>query len=220
MPHPDRFPAPGTRRAMVLWSMALALAMTGHGALPARAQDAPAVAYTDFSTAPAVPQFEEPPAAAGTVAYNIWLGRMFNGVLFNTADPARQAEIAGRIVHEDYIQHNLLVAQGRKGILDFMPYLFSVMPDTRFYLHDVIATEDRVITRWTWTGTVKAGAEFLGVPGTGQRFEMDGIDIWTVKDGMLYEHWDQFDWPRAFVQLGVEGLPAPFYDVASQPASR
>lgn len=207
------------RRALLMLSTTLALALTGIGAMPTQAQDTPSVAYTDFSAEPAVLSFEEPPTPVGTVEYNLWLGRIFNGVLFNTADPAKQAEIAGRIVHEDYVQHNLLVAQGRKGILDFMPYLFSVMPDTRFYLHDVIATEDRVITRWTWTGTV-TGAEFLGVPGKGQRFEMDGIDIWTVRDGMLYEHWDQFDWPRAFVQLGVQGLPAPFYGVASQPSSR
>jgi steroid delta-isomerase-like uncharacterized protein len=208
-----------SRRALLAVSAGLAIGLMGLGALPVRAEDAPAIAYTDWSSADPIPVWEEPPAAVGTVDYNLWLGRMFNGVLFNTADPAEQARIAGRIVHEDYIQHNLLVAQGRKGILDFMPYLFSVMPDTRFYLHDVIATEDRVITRWTWTGTI-TGAEFLGVPGTGQRFEMDGIDIWTLKDGMLYEHWDQFDWPRAFVQLGVEGLPAPFYGVAAQPASR
>lgn len=197
----------------------LAASLAGPALRPALAEDTAAVAYTDWSGAPPVPVWEEPPAPVGTVRYNLWLGRMFNGVLFNTADPMRQAEIAGRIVHEDYVQHNLLVAQGRKGILDFMPYLFEVMPDTRFHLHDVIATEDRVVTRWTWTGTI-TGEEFLGVPGKGQKFEMDGIDIWTLKDGMLYEHWDQFDWPRAFVQLGVRGLPAPFYGVAAQKVSR
>lgn len=59
----------------------------------------------------------------------------------------------------------------------------------------------------------------MGIAPRGQRLEMDGIDIWTVRDGMLYEHWDQFDWPRAFAQLGVQGLPAPLYSVAAIPAS-
>jgi hypothetical protein len=45
----------------------------------------------------------------------------------------------------------------------------------------------------------------------------DVIDLWTVRDGRLYEHWDQFDWQRAFVQLGVQGLPQPFYDAAAMP---
>jgi steroid delta-isomerase-like uncharacterized protein len=144
---------------------------------------------------------------------------MFNGVLFNTTDPAEQKRVADRIVHEDYIQHNRLVEHGRKGLLAFMPYLFSAMPDTRFVVHDVFATENRVVTRWTLTGTI-TGEGFLGVAPKGQKIEFDGIDVWTVKDGQLHEHWDQFDWPRVFVQLGLTELPKPFYGVAAQPYSR
>lgn len=196
----------------------MAAAIVSAGTMPL-AQAANDVAYTRFAKDDQPLAFIEPPAPVGTVAYNRWLGTMFNGVLFNTPDPAGQARIAERVVHRDYLQHNLLVAQGRKGILDFMPYLFKAMPDTRFILHEVIATTDRVVTRWTWTGTL-TGEGFLGVPPTGQRIEFDGIDIWSVKDGLLYEHWDQFDWPRALIQIGLTDLPAPFYDVARRPYSR
>ena len=205
------------RRRLQLGAAALAAPLAWLSSTPARA--APEVAFTSFAADDPPILFVEPPAPVGTAAYNRWLGTMFNGVLFNTADPAAQARIAARIVHRDYLQHNLLVAQGRQGLLDFMPYLFKAMPDARFILHDVIATPERVITRWTWTGTV-TGEGFLGVKPSGQRLEFDGIDIWTVKDGLLYEHWDQFDWPRVFVQLGLTNLPAPFYDVARQPYSR
>ncbi len=184
-----------------------------------RAMPASPLGYTAFPPVLKPAAWEEPSAPVGSAAYNEWLGRMFNGVLFNTADAAGQRRIASRIVHTDYLQHNLLVAQGRKGILDFMPVLFKAMPDARFVLHDVFATSERVVTRWTWTGTL-TGEGFLGIAPRGQRLEMDGIDIWTVRDGMLYEHWDQFDWPRAFAQLGVQGLPAPFYSVAAIPTSR
>lgn len=175
--------------------------------------------YTTFPPVLVPAAWEEPSAPVGSGAYNEWLGRMFNGVLFNTADADSQRRIASRIVHTDYLQHNLLVAQGRQGILNFMPVLFTAMPDARFVLHDVFATTERVVTRWTWTGTL-TGEGFMGIAPRGQRLEMDGIDIWTVRDGMLYEHWDQFDWPRAFAQLGVQGLPAPFYSVAAIPTSR
>lgn len=203
-----------TRRQLPLPAAAM---VSATAATPARA--ASDIAYTRFMPDHPPLTFIEPPAPVGTVAYNRWLGTMFNGVLFNTPDAAGQARIAERVVHRDYQQHNLLVAQGRKGILDFMPYLFKAMPDTRFILHDVIATTDRVVTRWTWTGTL-TGEGFLGVKPTGQRIEFDGIDVWTVKDGLLYEHWDQFDWPRALIQIGLTNLPAPFYDVAKQPYSR
>jgi predicted ester cyclase len=202
--------------------IALGAAALATRSASSQAQDcagcAKGVTYTTFPQTP-VERFVDPPGPRGSVAYNLWLGRMFNAVLFNTREPAEQKRIADRIVHEDYIQHNRLVEHGRKGLLAFMPYVFQALPDTRFILNDVIATAERVVTRWTWTGRV-TGEGFLGVQPKGQRIEFDGIDIWTVKDGQLHEHWDQFDWPRAFVQLGVEGLPKPFYAVASQPYSR
>lgn len=197
----------------------LALAAAAALAMPALAQTAaPAIAYTTFEPRPA-PHWTEPSAPVGSVAYNEWLGHMFNGVLFNTADPKEQRRIAERIVDIDYIQHNRLVAHGREGLLQFMPYFFQAMPDLKFRVHDVIATESRVITRWTAAGTL-TGPGFLGVEPKGQKIEFDGIDIWSVRNGRLYEHWDQFDWPRTLIEVGLRDLPAPFYGVASQPYSR
>lgn len=164
-------------------------------------------------------ELTDPPAAPGTVAYNTWLGRSFSEVLLNERSQEKRIEILNRIVATDYIQHNPLVPEGRQGLIDFIPVIYQAMPDARFILRDVYATEDRVVTRWTWTGTL-TGEGFLGVAPTGQKLEFDVIDTWTVRDGQLYEHWDQFDWPRAFVQLGVQGLPAPFYAVAQQPYDR
>lgn len=163
--------------------------------------------------------FVEPTAKPGTVEYNTWLGRTFSEVLLNERTQEGRVKILNRIVAENYIQHNPLVPQGRKGLIDFIPVIYQTMPDARFKLHDVFATADRVVTRWTWTGTL-TGPGFLGIEPKGQKVEFDVIDLWSVKDGQLYEHWDQFDWPRALIQLGVKGLPQPFVDVAAKPVSR
>lgn len=198
---------------------ALAIAAIAAPAAWARSTPQPNVAYTTFPAKGAQLVFVEPTAPNGSVAGNRWLGEMFNGVLFNTKDPAEQKRIDDRIVHEDYIQHNCLVEHGRKSLLAFMPYLLAAMPDLRFVVHDVFATEDRVVTSWTPAGTI-TGEGFFGVKPNGQKIEFDGIDVWTVKDAQLHEHWDQFDWPRVFVQLGLKELPQPFYGVAAQPYSR
>ena len=50
--------------------------------------------------------------------------------------------------------------------------------------------------------------------------EYDGMDVRTVRDGQLSEHWDQFDTTRALVQLGVPGLPPTLVKAASQPVNR
>jgi len=170
-------------------------------------------------TPAAAQRMTEPTARPGTIAYNLWLGRTFSEVLLNTKDQAERIRILERIVWPDYIQHNPLVPQGRQGLIDFIPVIYQAFPDARFTLHDSFATEDRVVTRWTWTGTL-TGAPFLGIAPRGQKIEFDAIDVWRVRDGKLQEHWDQFDWPRALVQLGVTGLPQPFADVAALPVRR
>ncbi|WP_198371058.1 ester cyclase [Roseomonas rosulenta] len=177
------------------------------------------LAATALAPAALAQTMTEPPGAPGTVAYNEWLGRTFSEVLLNTRDQAARVRILERIVRTEYIQHNPLVPQGRQGLIDFIPVIYQAMPDARFTLHDVFATTDRVVTRWTWTGTL-TGPGFLGIAPAGQRVEFDAIDVWRVQDGMLAEHWDQFDWPRALIQLGVMGLPQPFRDVAAQPVRR
>lgn len=181
----------------------------------------PALAQTRTAALPGGPTagMAEPPAPTGTVAYNAWLGRTFSEVLLNERSQEERVRILNRIVATDYIQHNPLVPQGRQGLIDFIPLIYQSMPDSRFVLHDVFATADRVVTRWTWTGTL-TGTPFLGIAARDQRVEFDVIDVWSVRDGMLYEHWDQFDWPRALIQLGVQGLPQPFIDVAARPVSR
>lgn len=176
-------------------------------------------AFVSALSAATAAELSPPPGEPGSIAYNEWLGRTFSEVLLNEPSQDKRVEILNRIVAVDYIQHNPLVPEGRQGLIDFLPVIYEVMPDARFELHDVFATTDRVVTRWTWRGTV-TGAPFLGVEPTGQALEFDVIDVWTVRDGQLYEHWDQFDWPRAFVQLGIEGLPKPFYDIAAQPVDR
>jgi predicted ester cyclase len=155
----------------------------------------------------------------GTVAYNEWLGRTFSDTMLNTEDDAERAEIIQQIVHPGYIQHNPLAPEGRDGLTGFVEFIYDAMPDSDFELRDVIATGDRVVTRWTWTATL-SGAPLFGIEPTGQQLEFDAIDIWTVRDGQLYEHWDQFDWPRALYQLGVTGLPQAFVDVAEAPVDR
>jgi steroid delta-isomerase-like uncharacterized protein len=191
------------------------LARTQAGDMPGK----PAVSDTPFDERPAA-NLTEPNAPVGSVACNQWLGHMFNGVLFNTKDPAEQRRTAEPIVDVDCIQHNCLVEQGRAGLLKFMPYFFQAMPDAKVRVHDVIATEGRVVTRWTATGTVTGQGGILGVEPEGQKIEFDGIDIWTVRNGRLYEQWDQFAWPRALIQLGVRDLPASFYGAASQTYNR
>lgn len=152
-------------------------------------------------------------------ATNQALGRAFYEEGFNGATATARSTALMRIVSPDYIQHNAIAPPGREGLIGFEEAIRQSFPDEKVTVLDAFATNDRVVVRWKFTGTL-TGQPFLGIAATGQKLEFDTIDIWTVKNGQLYEHWDQIDWPRALVLLGVKGLPAPFVDAAGKPVNR
>jgi steroid delta-isomerase-like uncharacterized protein len=113
--------------------------------------------------------------------------------------------VIDEIAAAGYTEHDPLPGQGtgRKGLKDRITML-RVGLEPRFTLEDVIAEGDRVVVRWTNSGTHVA--EFLGIPATGKSFEIAGIDVYRVEDGKLAEHWHVVDQFSMLQQLGL--LPA------------
>jgi steroid delta-isomerase-like uncharacterized protein len=109
------------------------------------------------------------------------------------------------LVHDDFADHSGIMppelARGREGLKRFFALCFEAFPDLHFTIHDQIAEADRVVTRKTLTGTHKA--EFFGVPPTGRWVEVNVIDILTVVDGKLRDHWGGLDRLAMLQQLGV-----------------
>ncbi len=122
--------------------------------------------------------------------------------LLNTGD----VEAIGDLVAADYVEHDPLPGQGtgREGAVDrFSMIAHGLAP--RFTVEDVIAEDDKVVVRWTNTGTHVG--DFLGVPPTGRPFTIGGIDIYRVDGDLLCEHWHQIDQLSMLGQLGL--LPEP-----------
>lgn len=82
----------------------------------------------------------------------------------------------------------------------------EALPDLQKEPDDVIATEDRVVIRYTMTGTQEG--ELKGVPPTGEDVEIAGVGIYHIDDGKLTEAWYVADFLRAMTQLGVVDPPS------------
>lgn len=65
----------------------------------------------------------------------------------------------------------------------------QAFPDRVLIADDIIAVEDKVITRWTWTGTHKG--QYLGIEPTGKRVTVTGITISRIEDGKVVEEWEE-----------------------------
>jgi len=117
----------------------------------------------------------------------------------------RQLDLVDELAVNDYVEHDPLPGQG-SGIVGLRDRLTALMTglEPTFTIEDVIAEDDRVVVRWTNSGTHVA--TFLGIPATGRSFSIPGIDIYRLDGGRLAEHWHVVDQLGQMVQLGL--IPA------------
>lgn len=83
---------------------------------------------------------------------------------------------------------------------------FTKFPDFSATVEDLFVVGDRVVTRVTYRGT--QALPWAGLPATGRSFEGLGLDVFTVRDGRIVEHWHCADHYDMVVQLGGTIVPA------------
>jgi steroid delta-isomerase-like uncharacterized protein len=106
----------------------------------------------------------------------------------------------------DYEEHDPLPGQGtgRAGLRDRVAMLEQGF-HPQFTIEDLVAEGDRVVVRWTNSGTHVG--EFMGIPPTERTFTIAGIDVHRLQDGKMAEHWHVVDQLAMLLQLGVITLP-------------
>ena len=111
----------------------------------------------------------------------------------------------GELVADDFIEHDGapgLLPPTKEGTLEFFRILLAAFPDMRMDVEDLIASEDKTVARVKVTATHQG--EFMGVPPTGVRVEIQLIDIMRFDDvGLVCEHWGVADMLSLMQQLGV-----------------
>ena len=94
---------------------------------------------------------------------------------------------------------------GLDGFKQFVLMYRSAFPDAHYTIEEMIAEGDKVVTRWSGTGTHLG--ELMGIPPTGKRVTVTGISIGRYEGGKLVEEWLNFDALGMLQQLSV--IPAP-----------
>ena len=110
----------------------------------------------------------------------------------------------GELVADDFIEHEggPGLPPTKEGTLEFFRILLAAFPDMRMDVEDLIASEDKTVARVKVTATHQG--EFMGVPPTGARVEIQLIDIMRFDDaGLVCEHWGVTDMLSLMQQLGV-----------------
>jgi steroid delta-isomerase-like uncharacterized protein len=82
---------------------------------------------------------------------------------------------------------------------------FSAIPDFNTEIEEIYAIDDTVVFRFSQTGTPQA--EVMGIPPSGNSFDVSGIVIARFKDGKIIEMKEEFDMLGFNQQLGMELKP-------------
>jgi len=93
----------------------------------------------------------------------------------------------------------------REETIEFAKMMHNAFPDVTFSIEELIAVEDRVISRFIMRGTHEG--EFQGIPATGNKVECSGILISRIENGKIVEHREELDLLGLYQQLGMELKP-------------
>lgn len=112
-------------------------------------------------------------------------------------------EVADEIVAEDFVELDPLPGQqqGRQGLVDVLKMLRTAFPDIQWNVEETIVEGDKVVSRFTWTGTQRG--EFLGIPATGRCVSVKGVVIDRVVNGKMTDSRILMDTMGMMQQLGV-----------------
>ena len=115
----------------------------------------------------------------------------------------RNLNLFDELVVEEFIEDVPLPGQGpgREGLKVAVDGFLQAFPDIAWTIHEQIAEGDKVVSRFTWTGTHR-GASF-GVPPTGRKVTVWGVVIDVVRDGRMVESRIIMDTLGLMQQLGV-----------------
>jgi steroid delta-isomerase-like uncharacterized protein len=117
-------------------------------------------------------------------------------------------DLAGEIFAPDHVNHDPNVpmeASGPEGMKRLFGMYKSAFPDGRLTIEDQIAEGDKVVSRWSASGTHQG--EMMGIAPSDNRVEMKGITIDRFAEGKIAESWNNYDLLGLMQQIGA--LPSP-----------
>ncbi len=116
----------------------------------------------------------------------------------------------GDLVADGFVEHEELpgLSPTKEGVLTLFRGYREAFPDLRMSVQEIIASGDKTVARVTATGTQTG--DWMGMPASGRRVDVQLIDIMGFDDGgLICEHWGVMDMLSMLQQLGAIPEAAP-----------
>jgi steroid delta-isomerase-like uncharacterized protein len=107
----------------------------------------------------------------------------------------------------DAVDHDPAPGQGpgREGYRSFFQTLATAFPDAHLAPATMVTDDDHVVLAYTLTGTHQG--EFNGIPASGQKVEVRGVQIGRFENGQIVERWGSTDELGIMQQIGAAPKP-------------
>lgn len=97
--------------------------------------------------------------------------------------------------------------RGSHAILESYRSLFSTFPDWELIGQQLLVDGDRVALQFLVHAT--HSREFMGLPGSGRKFDIQGLLSFEMRDGLIAYERRYYDFTGLLIQLGIlRGKPA------------
>ena len=101
----------------------------------------------------------------------------------------------------DYVGHDPSGPMDLEKLKQAAAAYFAGFPDLHITTDDLLAEGDKVVKRWTARCTHTG--EYMGIPPTGNKLVVKGIEIFRIAGGKIAEIWSSMDTLGMLQQLGV-----------------
>lgn len=128
------------------------------------------------------------------------LAQRFNDEVFSQG----KLETIDELVAENFVEHEEPppgIGADRESLKQFVTMFRTAFPDLKAKLIATAVDGDEVWIQSEFSGTNKG--EFAGMPATGKKMTVAGLDRVKTKDGKVVEHWGITDMMAMMTQLGV-----------------
>jgi glyoxylase-like metal-dependent hydrolase (beta-lactamase superfamily II)/predicted ester cyclase len=98
-----------------------------------------------------------------------------------------------------------------EGVRQFIGELLGAVPDVSFEIISTTTQDERCALQWRLSGTFAGPGSLGGIEPTGHPIAMEGIDLLTVRDGLIHSNDafpDSIALPRQIGMMPPQGSPA------------
>lgn len=127
---------------------------------------------------------------------------------FTLANVHDVSGVAG-MVHPGYIGESDVLAEpivGQDAYRSLLSGFWTAFPDTSYYIQQMLAADDCVVTRFRLTGTHQGN--FMSREGTGRKFDVRVCHVDQWEDGKIARAWYYWDTATLLRQLAIPTEPA------------